>query len=158
MAAVSLFTFLYHGTATLRKSRGQNTPKPEIFAADADFLTRRGGATIFALKLTRLAGVLALLVLSKRLHSIFLLRLFNDGFAVFFLFLAMYCYQRRQWTLGSVAYSLGLGTKMSLILALPAVGIVLWQALGRDRALRQAFLIGQVQVKLQIRYIEGVPD
>jgi len=91
--------------------------------------------------------VFPLLILSKRLHSIFLLRLFNDCFAVFFLFLAIFCYQRRLWTAGSLAYSLGLGVKMSLLLALPAIGVVLWQGMGRDRALRQAMIIGQVQVR-----------
>jgi alpha-1,3-mannosyltransferase len=90
--------------------------------------------------------IFPLLILSKRLHSIFLLRLFNDCFAVFFLFLAIHCYQRRQWTIGSLAYSMGLGVKMTLLLALPAIGIVLWQAMGRDRALRQAFLMFQAQV------------
>lgn len=90
--------------------------------------------------------VLPMLILSKRLHSIFLLRLFNDCFAVFFLFLAIYCYQRRYWTVGSLAYSLGLGVKMSLLLALPAVAVMLWQGMGRNRALAQAMLMGQVQV------------
>jgi len=90
--------------------------------------------------------VFPLLIMSKRLHSIFLLRLFNDGFAVFFLFVAILCYQRRLWTAGSIAFSFGLGVKMSLLLALPAVGIVLWQGMGRDRALRQAMVMGQLQV------------
>ena len=93
--------------------------------------------------------VFPLLILSKRLHSIFMLRLFNDGFAVFFLFLAIFCYQRRLWTAGSLAYSFGLGVKMSLLLALPAVGVVLWQGMGRDRALRQAVVMGQLQVGTQ---------
>lgn len=87
-----------------------------------------------------------LLILSKRLHSIFLLRLFNDSFAVLFLFMAILCYQRKLWTVGSVIYSFGLGVKMSVLLALPAIGVVLWQGMGLDRALRQAMLITQVQV------------
>lgn len=91
--------------------------------------------------------IFPLLILSKRLHSIFLLRLFNDCFAVFFLFLAIYCYQRRLWTVGSMAYSLGLAVKMSLLLALPAIGMVLWQGMGRNRALRQAMIMGQLQVR-----------
>jgi hypothetical protein len=95
--------------------------------------------------------VFPLLVLSRRLHSIFFLRLFNDCFAVFFLFLAIFCYQRRLWTLGSIAYSFGLGVKMSLLLALPAIGVVLWQGMGRDRALRQAMLMGQLQVCMRRR-------
>lgn len=92
--------------------------------------------------------VFPMLILSKRLHSIFLLRLFNDCFAVFFLFLAIYCYQKRLWTLGSMAYSVGLGVKMSLLLALPAIGVVLWQGLGRNRALRQAAVMAQLQVSI----------
>lgn len=105
-----------------------------------------------ALSCYRAAGappwVLPLLLLSKRLHSIFMLRLFNDGFAAFFLFAAVFCYQRKWWTVGSLAFSLGLGVKMSLLLALPAVGVVLWLGAGRDRAVKQALLMGQVQVSL----------
>ncbi|KAK0786816.1 dolichyl-P-Man:Man(5)GlcNAc(2)-PP-dolichol alpha-1,3-mannosyltransferase [Friedmanniomyces endolithicus] len=101
--------------------------------------------------------VFPLLILSKRLHSIFMLRLFNDGFAVFFLFLAIFCYQRRLWTAGSLAYSFGLGVKMSLLLALPAVGVVLWQGMGRDRALRQAVVMGQLQVLLGYPFLAADP-
>ncbi|KAK5153273.1 dolichyl-P-Man:Man(5)GlcNAc(2)-PP-dolichol alpha-1,3-mannosyltransferase [Oleoguttula sp. CCFEE 6159] len=90
--------------------------------------------------------VFPLLVLSKRLHSIFVLRCFNDCFAVLSLWIAIYCYQKRAWTLGSIAYSWGLGVKMSLLLALPAVGVVLLQATGANRALKQALLMGQLQV------------
>jgi len=85
-------------------------------------------------------------VLSKRLHSIFMLRLFNDGFAVFLLFAAVFAWQRRMWTVGSMLFSFGLGVKMSLLLALPAVGPVLLQGMGRDRAMKQAVLMAQVQV------------
>ena len=91
--------------------------------------------------------IFPLLVLSKRLHSIFLLRLFNDCFAVFYLFLAISFYQRRNWTMGSAAYSLGLGVKMSMLLALPAIGVVLWQGVGRNRALQQAAIMLQIQVR-----------
>ena len=90
--------------------------------------------------------VFPLLVLSKRLHSIFLLRLFNDGFAVAALFGAIYAYQRRSWTIGSIVYSWGVGIKMSLLLALPAISIILLQALPLKRFVNIAFLIAQVQV------------
>lgn len=87
-----------------------------------------------------------LLVLSKRLHSIYVLRLFNDCWAVLFLWLAIYAYQHRQWTIGSFAYTTALGVKMSVLLVLPAIGTILLQALGRDRAITQALVIGQMQV------------
>ncbi|KAL9013767.1 MAG: hypothetical protein Q9173_001549 [Seirophora scorigena] len=97
------------------------------------------------------------LILSKRLHSIFLLRLFNDCFAVGFLFLAVYAYQHRIWTVGSVAYSFGVGTKMSLLLAGPAVGIILLQALPLRRALNAAFLMAQVQLTIAWPFIPRNP-
>lgn len=96
--------------------------------------------------------IFPLLVLSKRLHSIFLLRLFNDCFAVGALFVAIYAYQRRMWTVGSMVYALGVGVKMSLLLALPAVGIVLLQALGLRRAIKQAMLMLQLQVRTRVRF------
>lgn len=97
--------------------------------------------------------IFPLLVASKRLHSIFLLRLFNDCWAVFFLWLAIWCYQRRLrfWSAGSLAFSVGVGVKMTVLLALPAVGLVLWQGMGRDRAMNQGLLMGQ----LQVRWLDG---
>jgi len=90
--------------------------------------------------------VFPMLILSKRLHSIFMLRLFNDCFAVFFLFTSILCYQTGLRTAGSVMYSLGVGVKMSLLLALPAVGILLLQTLGPSGAFRRALLMVQLQV------------
>jgi alpha-1,3-mannosyltransferase len=94
-----------------------------------------------------------MLILSKRLHSIFVLRLFNDCFAVLFFWLAVYAFQRRMWTLGSLAYSFGLGIKMSLLLALPAVGVILFLARGVQASLTQLLLMAQVQVILALPFI-----
>lgn len=90
--------------------------------------------------------LLVLLVLSKRLHSVFVLRLFNDCFAAFFLWAAVWCWQRRAWTLGCVVFSAGVGVKMTVVLAAPGVGVVLWLAVGRARTLRLVGVMGQLQV------------
>jgi alpha-1,3-mannosyltransferase len=89
------------------------------------------------------------LVLSKRLHSIYILRLFNDPFSVLLLFTAVFCWQKRMWTVGSLAYSLSVGVKMNTLLVLPAVGVVYSLALGRDKALKQAAIMVQAQVKFE---------
>lgn len=93
-----------------------------------------------------------MLVLSKRLHSIFVLRCFNDCFAVLFLWVAIYAYQRRMYTIGSMLYSWGLGVKMSLLLVLPALGIVLLLARGIATGLRQAALMAQLQVLIALPF------
>ena len=90
--------------------------------------------------------ILPLLLLSKRLHSIYMLRLFNDPFSIFFLFVAVFLWQKRMWTLGSMVYSVSVGVKMNTLLVLPAVGAMLLQAIGRHKAMRQAMIMAQVQV------------
>ncbi|TGO53615.1 hypothetical protein BCON_0120g00120 [Botryotinia convoluta] len=97
--------------------------------------------------------IFPMLVLSKRLHSIFVLRLFNDSFAVFFLWVAIYFFQRRLWTIGSMAYSWGLGIKMSLLLALPSIGIMLFLTKGVQGALKQAWLMAQLQVVIALSFL-----
>lgn len=91
--------------------------------------------------------VFPLLVLSKRLHSIYMLRCFNDGFAMTFFFLAIYCFQNRDWNYGAIIFSLGLGVKMSMLLALPAVAVLLYQGLGPWNALGTMSYILQLQVR-----------
>ncbi|KAI6364692.1 dolichyl-P-Man:Man(5)GlcNAc(2)-PP-dolichol alpha-1,3-mannosyltransferase [Pyricularia oryzae] len=97
--------------------------------------------------------VLPLLVLSKRLHSIFVLRCFNDCFAVLFFWVAIYCFQRRAWSLGGVFYSFGLGIKMTVLLSLPAVGVILLLGRGFGGALNVASIMGQLQVAIGLPFL-----
>jgi alpha-1,3-mannosyltransferase len=94
-----------------------------------------------------------MLILSKRLHSIFVLRCFNDCFAVLFLWIAIYAYQRRLFTIGSLAYSWGLGVKMSLLLALPALGIILLLMRGVATGIRQAWMMFQLQLVIAFPFL-----
>ena len=93
------------------------------------------------------------MILSKRLHSIFVLRCFNDCFAALFLWLTIFCFQRRQWTLGSLAYAWGLGIKMSLLLVLPSVAVVLFLGRGFRGSLRLAWLMAQVQLAMAVPFL-----
>jgi hypothetical protein len=79
-----------------------------------------------------------------------MLRCFNDCFAALFFWLAVFCYQRNQWHIGSVLYSTGLNVKMSLLLPLPAMGILMVMKLGGREALTQAMIIFQVSVRLHV--------
>ncbi|KAI1180694.1 glycosyltransferase [Nemania sp. FL0916] len=98
--------------------------------------------------------VFPMLILSKRLHSIFVLRCFNDCFAVFFLWLTIYLFQKRAWTLGTFAYTFGLGIKMSLLLVLPAVGVILLLGRGFTGSLQLAAIIAQVQFTLALPFLQ----
>lgn len=97
--------------------------------------------------------VFPLLVISKRLHSIYVLRCFNDGIAALFFWIAIFFFQRKQWSIGALAYSWGLGIKMSLLLVLPAVGIVLFLGRGFNGSLRLAWLMVQLQLIISLPFI-----
>ena len=66
-----------------------------------------------------------LLILSKRIHSIFVLRLFNDPIAMFLFHLSLLCMIHNHWSLGCIIYSLAVGVKMNILLFAPAVGCLL---------------------------------
>ena len=70
-----------------------------------------------------------------------------------FLFLSIFLFQRRKWTLGALAYTWGLGIKMSLLLVLPAVGIVLLLGSGFASSLRLATMMGLVQVLIAVPFL-----
>ncbi|KAH8728592.1 Dol-P-Man:Man(5)GlcNAc(2)-PP-Dol alpha-1,3-mannosyltransferase [Phaeosphaeriaceae sp. PMI808] len=90
--------------------------------------------------------VFPLLVLSKRLHSIFILRCFNDCFAVLGLWAAIFAYQRDQWHLGGFLFATGLNVKMSLLLPLPAMGVLMIQKLGSRETMTQFMIILQTTI------------
>lgn len=65
-----------------------------------------------------------LLALSKRLHSVFVLRLFNDGAAAFAMWVAIFLLQNRRWTAATIVWSAGVAIKMTLLLLAPAITVV----------------------------------
>lgn len=89
---------------------------------------------------------LGLLCLSKRVHSIFALRLFNDGPTMLFLYLAVLLFLHKRWTLGCTLFSFAFGNKMNIILFSPALFILLVAETGPVGAACRIVLCGAIQV------------
>lgn len=68
---------------------------------------------------------MALLCLSKRLHSIFLLRLFNDGPTMMFLYGSLWLFMNQHWNAGCLFFSLAVSLKMNILLFAPGVFLIL---------------------------------
>eukprot|EP00752_Nemacystus_decipiens_P006080 g5488.t1 len=67
---------------------------------------------------------------SRRVHSIFVLRLFNDGVAMWLMYAAVYLFLLNRWQLGCLTYSLAVGIKMNILLFAPGLLLLLLQANG----------------------------
>ncbi|RHZ05659.1 hypothetical protein DYB31_007303, partial [Aphanomyces astaci] len=91
---------------------------------------------------------------SKRLHSIYMLRLFNDGIAMMFLFIAIYLCCRQQWRLGCLVYSFAVSIKMNVLLFAPALFFLLLQSSGVLRTIGYLSICASLQVALALPFLK----
>lgn len=88
---------------------------------------------------------LALLCLSKRVHSIYMLRLFNDAVAALLALAAVERLQADAWNAGCVLYSSAVSVKMSALLYAPGLLFLLLRRGGLRFAARQIAICALVQ-------------
>ena len=71
---------------------------------------------------------MVLCILSKRMHSIYVLRLFNDGPAMILCYLSIAFFAKSRWNVGCVFFSLAVSIKMNVLLFAPGLLLLLLQA------------------------------
>lgn len=72
---------------------------------------------------------LCLLCLSKRVHSIFVLRLFNDCIATTLAHFSIFLFQKNRWKFGMVIFSVAVSVKMNVLLYAPPLLLLLFKGL-----------------------------
>lgn len=92
------------------------------------------------------------LVLSKRSHSIYLLRLFNDPLAMLFLYAAVLLFMYSKWKIGSVVFSLALAVKMNILLFIPGLVVLMFQYRGFFGTLDGLIITTFIQIGLPSLY------
>lgn len=139
-AHVYIYTLLYHVT-----DKGRDILLGQIFFAALYLAT-----LVVVIACYRQVGappyLFPLLVLSKRLHSIYMLRMFNDGVAAFALWVAIYLFLGRKWTAAVAIWSFGVAIKMTLVLLVPGIGMILLLRLGLVRSVG----LGAMAVLIQV--------
>ena len=68
------------------------------------------------------------LCISKRYHSIFLLRLFNDGPTMLVAYISFWFFMKGKWDIGCLLYSVAVSLKMNVLLFAPGLLYLLIQA------------------------------
>jgi alpha-1,3-mannosyltransferase len=101
---------------------------------------------------------LLFLCTSYRLHSISLLRLFNDPVAMLFLNLALYRAVHNRWGECVILYSLALSIKMNVLLYLPGLLLCLFVAKGSRYILRSLASIVSIQLIVALPFLWEAPD
>eukprot|EP00854_Cymbomonas_tetramitiformis_P007572 gene7572-9017_t len=71
------------------------------------------------------AWALVLLILSKRVHSIFVLRLFNDGVTMLLAHISILFFQSKRWVTGLIIFSVAVSVKMNVLLFAPPLFLLL---------------------------------
>eukprot|EP00873_Tetraselmis_striata_P006510 jgi/Tetstr1/426774/TSEL_016990.t1 len=100
---------------------------------------------------------LALLCLSKRLHSIYVLRLFNDCFAAFFAYLGTLALMAGWIRIAVVLFSAGVSIKMNVLLMAPPVLAVAIKMSNPGDLFQAVLLGGALQVILAIPFLATYP-
>lgn len=81
--------------------------------------------------------IVAFLVLSRRVMSLFVLRLFNDAVQMLLMHAAICLFISNRWSLGCFVYSLSVSIKMNALLFAPGLAVLLCQARGTGGAIRR---------------------
>jgi len=96
---------------------------------------------------------LLLLCISLRLHSIYVLRLFNDCWAMLLAWASFALFCRGRWVVGCVCFSLGVGVKMSVLLYAPGLLFLLLEAHGIAGAVCHIAICALVQLVLGLPFL-----
>ncbi|NWI70935.1 ALG3 mannosyltransferase, partial [Todus mexicanus] len=90
---------------------------------------------------------------SYRIHSIFVLRLFNDPVAMAILFLAINLFLEERWAWGCVLFSLAVSVKMNILLFAPGLLFLLLQRFGLLGCIPKLCICAVLQVVLGLPFL-----
>ncbi|OIW17421.1 hypothetical protein TanjilG_22533 [Lupinus angustifolius] len=100
---------------------------------------------------------LCLLSLSKRVHSIFVLRLFNDCVAMTLLHAALLLLMHRRWNLGLIVFSAAVSIKMNVLLYAPPLLLLMLKAMDISGVLLALAGAALVQILLGLPFLVSYP-
>lgn len=90
---------------------------------------------------------------SYRIHSIFVLRLFNDPIAVLLFYLSLNCFLANKWRIGSLFYSLAVSIKMNILLYAPCLLLAYLTNLNLNETVINLTICAIVQLILAIPFL-----
>lgn len=90
---------------------------------------------------------------SYRIHSIYVLRLFNDPVAILFAYAAFYALLVKRHCISAALFSFAISVKMNILLFAPAYALVFYEDLGLSRSLKYASVALATQLALAAPFL-----
>jgi len=151
------FVWFYTGLYYLT-SKGQDIRRAQYFFALV-YLLMVGLVFRLLLRTRRVPNLLLIVIscTSYRIHSICVLRLFNDPVAMVFLYAALYAFADDRWSLGSLLYSLAVSIKMNILLFAPALFLAYLATQGITGTVKQLSICASVQLVLGAPFLLTYP-
>ncbi|XP_022770934.1 dol-P-Man:Man(5)GlcNAc(2)-PP-Dol alpha-1,3-mannosyltransferase isoform X4 [Durio zibethinus] len=148
--------FLYVYSAIRYITGGQVFPAQILFGIL--YIINLGIVLLIYLKTNVLPWwALSLICLSKRVHSIFVLRLFNDCFAMTLLHAAVASILHQRWHLGLIIFSAAVSIKMNVLLYAPPLFILMLKAMNISGVISALAGAALVQIVLGLPFLVSYP-
>uniref|UniRef100_A0A915K825 dolichyl-P-Man:Man5GlcNAc2-PP-dolichol alpha-1,3-mannosyltransferase n=1 Tax=Romanomermis culicivorax TaxID=13658 RepID=A0A915K825_ROMCU len=139
-----LYTILYYLT-----DLGTNVRRAQyFFAAFYIFLLFFVARAYSASQLVPPYSLVFMCFTAYRIHSICLLRLFNDPLAMLLFYTSMYFMIKDRWSIACIIYSLAVSVKMNILLFAPGLLVLLIGRLGYTKAMLNLCLCATVQLSI----------
>ncbi|KAK3041500.1 hypothetical protein RJ639_000477, partial [Escallonia herrerae] len=148
--------FLYIYSAIQYVTGGQVYPAQILFGVL--YIVNLGIALFVYVKTDVLPWwALFLLCLSKRVHSIYVLRLFNDCFAMTLLHASLISFLYHKWHLGLIIFSGAVSVKMNVLLYAPPLLLLMFKAMNIAGVISALAGAALVQILLGLPFIVAHP-
>lgn len=90
---------------------------------------------------------------SYRIHSIYVLRLFNDPVAILFAYASFYALLQKHHALSAILFSSAIAIKMNILLFAPAYALVFYEDLGIFKSIKNALMALTTQILLALPFL-----
>lgn len=97
--------------------------------------------------------ILGLLLISKRIQSIYTLRMFNDTIAMLILYTSLFALKKKYYVGSGILFSLSVSVKMNILLFGPGYGIILLGLIGFASTIKVLFIMFAVQVCIGLPFL-----
>lgn len=94
---------------------------------------------------------------SYRIHSIYILRLFNDPIAILFAYASFYALLRKRHGLSAILFGIALSVKMNVLLYAPAFALIFYEDLGLLKSIKKALYVVGLHLLLAFPFLYTNP-